>query len=214
MAYGRYLVEIYLLFGWLNRVHTEISWIHDPVEVILLLVAVSLILHVTLCYINCCQPRVWMPRRRVIVINFTGPGAWVARPIIFDAKNNTICLAELTMSAPTTTAASKRTQLPGFGRPLNYVPQKDDPDYTGPLFPNALSNLNIDGGCIAYFFFVPWLVYAFLMTWLNRLPLTTLREFTMLRFMNIITDKPDWHVKVDVSLYLIGLILDHNHNAD
>ena len=30
----------------------------------------------------------------------------------------------------------------------------------------------------------------------HRLPLTTLREFTMLQIMNAVTDKPDWHVKV------------------
>ncbi|EDR01452.1 uncharacterized protein LACBIDRAFT_295569 [Laccaria bicolor S238N-H82] len=30
----------------------------------------------------------------------------------------------------------------------------------------------------------------------HRLPLTTLREFTMLQIMNAVTDKPDWHVKI------------------
>ena len=30
----------------------------------------------------------------------------------------------------------------------------------------------------------------------SRMPLTTLREFTMLRLMNELTDKPDWHKKV------------------
>lgn len=29
-----------------------------------------------------------------------------------------------------------------------------------------------------------------------QLPLTTLREFTMLQFMNQLTDKSDWHRKV------------------
>jgi Protein of unknown function (DUF4246) len=29
-----------------------------------------------------------------------------------------------------------------------------------------------------------------------RLPLTTLREFTMLQLMNHLTDKPDWEIKV------------------
>jgi hypothetical protein len=32
-----------------------------------------------------------------------------------------------------------KIQLPGFGRPLNYVPRKRDPQFIGPLFPNALA---------------------------------------------------------------------------
>ena len=31
--------------------------------------------------------------------------------------------------------------------------------------------------------------------WL-RMSMTTLREFEMLQFMNSVTDKPDWHIKV------------------
>ncbi|KAG6909612.1 hypothetical protein DXG01_016394 [Tephrocybe rancida] len=60
--------------------------------------------------------------------------------------------------------------LPGFGLPLNY--------YGGPgnkLFSNALNNNDMEGGL---------------------LPLTTLREFTMLNIMNKISDKPGWHLKV------------------
>jgi len=42
-----------------------------------------------------------------------------------------------------------RLLLPGFGRPLNYVPKEGDPDYTGPLFPSALSSLAIETGNVA-----------------------------------------------------------------
>jgi len=42
-----------------------------------------------------------------------------------------------------------RLLLPGFGRPLNYVPEEGDPDYTGPLFPSALSALAIETGNVA-----------------------------------------------------------------
>jgi hypothetical protein len=33
----------------------------------------------------------------------------------------------------------------------------------------------------------------------SRLPLTTLREFSMLRLVNMVTDNPEWHVKVCAS---------------
>ena len=32
-----------------------------------------------------------------------------------------------------------KIQLPGFGRPLNYVPRKNDPEFIGRRFPSALS---------------------------------------------------------------------------
>ncbi|KAF8202926.1 hypothetical protein BJ912DRAFT_1018769 [Pholiota molesta] len=64
------------------------------------------------------------------------------------------------------TINSTKTLLPGFGRSLNYVPSKRQPDYIGDCFKSAL-------------------------------PLTTVREFVMLQFMNTITDKPDWYIKVN-----------------
>ncbi|KAF8960406.1 hypothetical protein BDZ97DRAFT_2077483 [Flammula alnicola] len=73
-------------------------------------------------------------------------------------------------------ASSSGTLLPGFGRPLNFEPGTEDPDYVGGPFPNLLSTGYNTG---------------------NRLPMTTLREFTMLQLMNSITDKPDWHIKVN-----------------
>ena len=36
----------------------------------------------------------------------------------------------------------------------------------------------------------------------HRMQLTTLREFSMLQFMNAITDKENWHVKVRISCLL------------
>lgn len=44
------------------------------------------------------------------------------------------------------------TLLPGFGRPLNYVPNKSHPEYTGELFKNALSSADVLGSKIAYIF--------------------------------------------------------------
>ncbi|KAF9042141.1 hypothetical protein BJ165DRAFT_1485839 [Panaeolus papilionaceus] len=67
--------------------------------------------------------------------------------------------------------------LPGFGHPLNYVPSKGSEDYVGELYPSALG-LNSVGAEGA------------------ALPLLTLRELSMLHFMNAVTDKPDWHIKV------------------
>ncbi|PPR02043.1 hypothetical protein CVT24_011203 [Panaeolus cyanescens] len=73
--------------------------------------------------------------------------------------------------------AEPSNRLPGFGLPLNYVPRKTDKDYIGPLLPNAISLGELVSENVA-------------------LSATTLREISMLRFMNAITDKPDWHVKV------------------
>jgi len=35
--------------------------------------------------------------------------------------------------------------LPGFGRPLNYIPVRTEPDYVGDLFKTALSAQDIEG---------------------------------------------------------------------
>ncbi|KAH6912099.1 hypothetical protein BKA70DRAFT_1535253 [Coprinopsis sp. MPI-PUGE-AT-0042] len=67
--------------------------------------------------------------------------------------------------------------VPGHGKPLNYVPDESDPLYVREPLPSALSTRDLDeGGAV--------------------LPLTTLREFSMLRFMNAITDKEGWDTKV------------------
>ncbi|TFK27628.1 hypothetical protein FA15DRAFT_666299 [Coprinopsis marcescibilis] len=71
--------------------------------------------------------------------------------------------------------------VPGLGRNVDYLPTTEDPLYVGIPFPNALSLAKpMNNGDV------------------NRavLPLTTIREFSMLSFMNAITDKEDWHVKV------------------
>ncbi|TFK31619.1 hypothetical protein BDQ12DRAFT_693870 [Crucibulum laeve] len=70
--------------------------------------------------------------------------------------------------------------LPGFGLPVNYAPLFND-QYGNSrlsLFPNVLIASDILRGGR------------------NALPLTTLREFTMLRLMNQLTDKPEWDKKV------------------
>ncbi|KAF5383139.1 hypothetical protein D9615_005036 [Tricholomella constricta] len=71
--------------------------------------------------------------------------------------------------------SDSRFSLPGFGLPLNFIPPEDGQDRK--LFRNALNEKDLEDGRV-------------------QLPLTTLREFTMLRLMNGITDKPDWHKKI------------------
>ncbi|KAF9523655.1 hypothetical protein CPB83DRAFT_862555 [Crepidotus variabilis] len=75
------------------------------------------------------------------------------------------------------TTASQKPLLPGFGRPLNYIPEENQPDFVGKLFPNALTPSDLDIGRI-------------------RMRTITVRELVMLRFMNSVTDKLDWHLKV------------------
>ena len=50
-------------------------------------------------------------------------------------------------------ANTKQTLLPGCGRPLNYFPEQSDPDYTGKLFKNALSSVDMEEDEVAYVFF-------------------------------------------------------------
>ncbi|KAH6909370.1 hypothetical protein BKA70DRAFT_1188541 [Coprinopsis sp. MPI-PUGE-AT-0042] len=84
-----------------------------------------------------------------------------------------------------TTAAASATAVdyslvyavPGHGKPLNYAPAQSDPLFVGPSLPSALRLEDLqEGGAV--------------------LPLLTLREISMLRFMNAITDKEGWHIKV------------------
>ncbi|TFK17404.1 hypothetical protein FA15DRAFT_605121 [Coprinopsis marcescibilis] len=65
--------------------------------------------------------------------------------------------------------------VPGLGKPIDYIPddQHDDPLWVGNSFPNPLSNDSK-----------------------YNMPLTTLREFNMMRFMNAITDKENWQIKI------------------
>ncbi|KAF9530887.1 hypothetical protein CPB83DRAFT_787442 [Crepidotus variabilis] len=73
------------------------------------------------------------------------------------------------------------TRAPGFGMPLNYEPGTEvDGQLIGPSeqpFPSILSKKDQQ-------------------LCRTALPLLTLREIDMLRVMNVITDKPDWHIKV------------------
>ncbi|TFK36202.1 hypothetical protein BDQ12DRAFT_725247 [Crucibulum laeve] len=75
--------------------------------------------------------------------------------------------------------------LPGFGLPINYTPYKNGNEE---LFPNAL----IVGDVLHE---DRWHSSTAKRRRRNSLPLTTLREFTMLRLMNQLTDKPDWDKK-------------------
>ena len=49
-------------------------------------------------------------------------------------------------------AETRKALLPGFGRPLNYVPENGAPDYVGELFSTALSTnqLESDSLGVAY----------------------------------------------------------------
>ena len=69
------------------------------------------------------------------------------------------------------------TDIPGLDQPLSYEPEPHK------LLPNLLDSES----CVSSDEPLT-----------NQLPLTTLREFTMLHIMNAVTDKPDWHTKVRV----------------
>ncbi|PPQ85700.1 hypothetical protein CVT26_005856, partial [Gymnopilus dilepis] len=71
-----------------------------------------------------------------------------------------------------------KTVLPGFGRPMNYTPQEGDRDYIRKRFPSALSQVDMD-------------------CWRTVMPMTTLRELSMLHLMNSITDEPEWYTKIN-----------------
>ncbi|KAG6844881.1 hypothetical protein H0H87_002716 [Tephrocybe sp. NHM501043] len=77
------------------------------------------------------------------------------------------------MASATQDVHESRIKLPGFGLRLDYN-LGDGPHQ---LFINALDNDDLGSGRA-------------------QLPLTTLREFEMLKFMNVVTDKPNWHEKV------------------
>lgn len=99
--------------------------------------------------------------------------------------------------------------LAGFGRPVDYVPSnkrfistfRDDEDnITSPeflahngmariLFINALSDDDYHGGYTKD---------------MCDGRLTTLREFRMMKWMNVVTDKESWDVKVVLSVLLLG----------
>jgi len=86
--------------------------------------------------------------------------------------------------------------LIGVGRPLNCVPSKGDPDYIGEPFPNALEGYDDAVGGFRF-------VFRHMLGPKNEsdiegvsLRVMTLREFDMLHFMDTVTDKQDWHIKV------------------
>ena len=106
------------------------------------------------------------------------------------------------MSSSSSSTSTKLTpfQLPGFTLPLNFTPHEAydaDECIDGQwkkvhlpsqgegigLFKTALNEHDITQG------------YA-------SLPLTTLREFTMLHIMNHLTDKPHWESKVWSALFI------------
>ncbi|KAJ2932776.1 hypothetical protein H1R20_g4321, partial [Candolleomyces eurysporus] len=63
----------------------------------------------------------------------------------------------------------------GNGYPCSWTPEESDAEYRGEPFPNALVQVGSEGAVLQ--------------------PIT-LRELTMLRFMNQVTDKPGWTTKV------------------
>ena len=99
------------------------------------------------------------------------------------------------------------TRLPGLGRALDYIPEKNDSDFIGTPFPTALDIMDkMDDTsfecrwesmgakkCVRTICFIN-VIYLYFC--LSRLPMTTLREFAMLQLMNVITDKKNWNTKV------------------
>ena len=73
------------------------------------------------------------------------------------------------------------TDIPGLDQPLDYEPEPR----------RLLPNLLLDDYRHAY-----RSIFGNSNPSTHQLPLTTLREFTMLRIMDAITDKTDWNVKV------------------
>jgi len=73
------------------------------------------------------------------------------------------------------------TDIPGLDQPLDYEPEPR----------RLLPNLSLDDYRHSY-----RRIFDEDKPSTNQLPLTTLREFTMLHIMNAITDKADWNVKV------------------
>ncbi|KAF8816713.1 hypothetical protein BYT27DRAFT_7229884 [Phlegmacium glaucopus] len=69
------------------------------------------------------------------------------------------------------------TQLPGFGRRLDYIPNEADPEFINKPFPSALSTRDVTDLTIS-------------------MPMMALREFAMLQLMNEATDKIDWNIKL------------------
>ncbi|KAH6903211.1 hypothetical protein BKA70DRAFT_1514913 [Coprinopsis sp. MPI-PUGE-AT-0042] len=80
--------------------------------------------------------------------------------------------------------------LPGLDKPLDYDPSKDrrGPLSLGELIPSLLREVDISEATISDFDNDG--------SGRATLPLTTLREFSMPQFMNAVTDKKDWHIKV------------------
>jgi len=102
-----------------------------------------------------------------------------------------------------------RCQLPGFGKPLTFRPKATNGDLL--LFPNALNPHDLSWGYVKYRYLFLQVIAMNIITCscvdtgttdtniyaeVDSLPLKSLRELAMLRFMNAITDKPGWETKV------------------
>ena len=81
--------------------------------------------------------------------------------------------------------------LPGFGRPLDWNDNAE-------LFPTALNSCLKDTDAFSYVsYYEYWISIANDdIDGVGRMRLITLREITMLAFMNQLTDKPGWDKKV------------------
>ncbi|TFK71823.1 hypothetical protein BDN72DRAFT_837201 [Pluteus cervinus] len=97
---------------------------------------------------------------------------------------------------PAITSPPTRFQLPGFGLPLNYLPRAAYSQYE---WDRDLAK------SVEVFYEAIGIGKDLLPTMLNsghiqsgdaQLPMTTLREFTIMRLLSAITDKPDWEKKV------------------
>ncbi|KAJ2912992.1 hypothetical protein MD484_g7417, partial [Candolleomyces efflorescens] len=93
------------------------------------------------------------------------------------------------MSTPASLDFSITHSVPGLGKPLDYIPTEDDPLYVGPPLATALLPVCKE-------MWHPDDDDELSPEQKNFMPITTLREFLMLQFMNSVTDKPEWAKKI------------------
>ncbi|RXW20552.1 hypothetical protein EST38_g5302 [Candolleomyces aberdarensis] len=78
--------------------------------------------------------------------------------------------------------------VPGLGKPLDYIPTEDDPLYVGPPLATALLPVCEEMWQSSE--------HELESDEKNFIPITTVRELSMLRFMSSVTDKPEWDQKI------------------
>ncbi|KAG6837454.1 hypothetical protein H0H93_008997 [Arthromyces matolae] len=102
-------------------------------------------------------------------------------PVILDVYSDMATSTALQNANRSKSSKPYSLKLPGYGLPITFTPttqrRRSAETETRSLFKNALDIGDITDGYV-------------------QLGLTTLREFTMMHFMNQVTDKPNWHIKI------------------